>query len=94
MDEISKLSMSPVDSLVEFYSEGLRGDHLRGFHIPDVPDRVNFAFDMGHGLALKDLIRNKHIAPERAIELINGKSSLEAQEFVLNFDAGQPQNRI
>ena len=78
--EISRLDMERIDALVDLYSNGLRGDHLRSWHSGEhsVFER---GFNICHRRALSHLIRDDGLLPAEAIERIDGLSNSAAREI-------------
>lgn len=88
IDEVSQLNMFLVEALVKLYVDGLRGHHLRSLHNHGIE-----GIGPGHEEALVQLIKDKSVSPERAVELINGKSPIEAREIAENYTSPSPNSR-
>ena len=66
--------------MVDLYSDGLRGDHLRSWHSGE-HSVLESGFSVHHWRVLSHLIKDDGLPPAEAIERINGLSNSAAREI-------------
>lgn len=87
IEEINRLHPLAYSTLIDLYSYGLRGDHLRSIEIPD-----GRLFSSGHHFLLTYLIKEQRISPLEAVQQVNGLSSDDALNAWREATSSLPSN--